>query len=82
MHTPEDDPVIAAGDELLMLPSVIITVPMAPTPVEVHLTDLPLVTPEDGELDRGEGLTSNVTFSLPQHSCIVTGCSQVPEMLS
>ena len=47
MNTPEDDPVIAAGDELLMLRGVLITVPMAPTPVEVHLTDLPLVTPED-----------------------------------
>ena len=47
MHTPEDDPVIAAGDELLMLPRVLIADPLAPTPIEVYLTDLPLVTPED-----------------------------------
>ena len=47
MHTPEDDPVIAACDELLVLPCVLTTVRLALTPVKVHLTDLPLVTPED-----------------------------------
>ena len=71
VNTPEDDPVIAAGDELLLL---------VPTlaPVEIHLADLSLVASEDGEL--GGILTSEVCAALPQHSSIGTCGHQVPEI--
>ena len=71
VNTPEDDPVIAAGDELLLL---------VPTlaPVEIHLADLSLVASEDGELCGI--LTSEVCAALPQHSSIGACGHQVPEI--